>query len=238
MSISRASSISASRRAVCREGKAGLWLGEGGRNVFPERRLVLLDWEHVISSSFDDLRTKITVREHCVTRDDLVLDRDHSQNFQGGLVLVGLGIDPESSQDRFDVRGEAGEQVNARRVAVSAPPGSLAVDRGVRGVVFAKLGLNPPAHTRLEVNHVDPAKDPRVSRLREAPLGCKPEKLQKLPAPFLAELDDSLIAGHPRKRADNRQAEEHRKRMPLPLGTSRILKSLKEFPQRSLGFHA
>ena len=59
------------------------------------------------------------MREHRVARDDLVLDRQHPQEFQSGLVLVGLGIDPELGQNRFDVRSVGGHQVDAGRVQPS-----------------------------------------------------------------------------------------------------------------------
>ena len=127
-------------------GKAGLRLGKGGRDVFAECRLVLLHRQDVIASPFDHLRTKSAMREHRVARDDLVLDRQHRQEFQSGLVLVGLGIDPELGQNRFDVRGVGGHQVDAGRATVATPPGGLAVDGQVRGVVLPELRLNPPAN--------------------------------------------------------------------------------------------
>src|SRR5271157_3578103 len=86
---------------------------------------------------------------------------------QSGLVLVGLGIDPELGQNRFDVRGGDGHQVDAARAAVATPPRGLAVDGQVRGVVLPELRRNPPANTRLEVDDVDPAKDPRIGSLTE-----------------------------------------------------------------------
>src|SRR5208337_2546479 len=201
-------------------------------------RLVLLHRQDVIASPFDHLRTKIAMREHRVARDDLVLDRQHPQEFRSGLVLVGLGIDPELGQNRFDVRGGDGHQVDAGRAAVATPPGGLAVDGQVRGVVLPELRLNPPANTRLEVDDVDPAKDPRIGSLTETPLGGEPEKLQKPPAPLLAVLNDRLIAGHARKHAYDRQAEQCGERVPLTLGAARIVKALKKFHQRGAGVHA
>ena len=92
LSTSQARSISASARAVWRGGKTSLRLGEGGRDVGTECRLVFPHGKDVVASPLDHLRTHITVREHGVAGDDLALDREHSQQFQRGLVLVGLGI--------------------------------------------------------------------------------------------------------------------------------------------------
>src|SRR5271157_2647131 len=129
-------------------------------------------------------------------------------------------------------------QVDAGRAAVATPPGGLAVDGRVRGVVLPELRLNPPANARLEVDDVDPAKDPRIGSLTETPLGGGPEKLQKPPAPLLAVWNDRLAAGHARKHADDRQAEQCGERVPLTLGAARIVKALKKFHQRSAGVHA
>ena len=164
-------------------GKAGLRLGKGGRDVFAECRLVLLHRQDVIASPFDHLRTKSAMREHRVARDDLVLDRQHRQEFQSGLVLVGLGIDPELGQNRFDVRGVGGHQVDAGRATVATPPGGLAVDGQVRGVVLPELRLNPPANTRLEVDDVDPAKDPRIGIGVARPLARRKSLFSRPPRP-------------------------------------------------------
>src|SRR5947209_7733994 len=93
LSTSHARSTSAARRAAWRGGKAGHRRGEGGRDVPGGCRLVLLHRQDVITPPVDHRRTKIAVREHGVAGDDLALDREHPQQFQRGLVLVGLGID-------------------------------------------------------------------------------------------------------------------------------------------------
>ena len=101
----------------------------------------------------------------------LPFERQHPQEFQRGLVLVGLGVDPELGQDRLDVGGIGGHQVDPGRAAVAAAPGGLAVDGEVRGVVRPEPAADPSADPRLEVGDVDPAEDPRVGGLAEAPLG-------------------------------------------------------------------
>jgi len=49
LSFADARSISASRRAAWRRGKAGLWLGENSCDVRQQRRLVFLDRQNVVS---------------------------------------------------------------------------------------------------------------------------------------------------------------------------------------------
>src|SRR5205814_3352349 len=92
LSTSHARSISAWRRAVWRGGKAGLWLGEGGRDVLGERRLVLLHRQDVITASVDDGRAHIAVREHGIAGDHFALQGQDPQEFQRRFVLVGLGV--------------------------------------------------------------------------------------------------------------------------------------------------
>ena len=121
------------------------------------------------------------------------------------------------------------------RVAVAAAPGGLAVDGDVGGVARPEPPPDPPADPGLEVGDVDPAEDPRVGGLAEAPPGGEPEELEELPAPLLAVLDDRLVAGHAREHGDDGQAEQGRERVPLALGPARIMKALKEFHQGDVG---
>src|SRR5207302_9700343 len=121
---------------------------------------------------------------------------------------------------------------------VAAAPRGLAVDGDVRDVARPELPPEPAPDPRLEVGDVDAAEDPRVGGLTEAPPGGEPEVLEEVPAPLLAVLDDRFVTGHARQHGDDRQAEEGGKGVPAALSTARIMKALKEFHQRVLGFHA
>ncbi len=122
LSTSQACSTSTCCRAVWRGGKAGLGLGKDGRDVRPQRRLVRLDRPHVVASPAEHLRADVAVREHDVAGDDLALQGQHPQEFQCRFVFVGLGIHAELGQDRFDVRGRNGHQVDPGRVAIATAP--------------------------------------------------------------------------------------------------------------------
>src|SRR4051794_17093050 len=87
LSTSRARSTSASPRATWRGGKAGRGLGEGRRDVPGQRRLVLLDRQDVVAPALDHGRADVAMGEHSIAGDDLALEREHSQQLQGGLVL-------------------------------------------------------------------------------------------------------------------------------------------------------
>ena len=123
-------------------------------------------------------------------------------------------------------------------LAVAAAPGGLAVEAEVGGVARPEPPADPPADPLLEVGGVDPAEDPRVGGLAEAPLGGEAEELEELPAPLLAVLDDGLVAGHAGEHGDDGQAEQGRQGVALAPGGSRIVKALKQFHQGGVGFHA
>jgi hypothetical protein len=75
LSDSDARSISASRRADWRGGKAGLRLGKDSRDIRQQRRLVFLNRQNVVAPSFDDRGTNITVRKHRIASDNFALNR-------------------------------------------------------------------------------------------------------------------------------------------------------------------
>jgi hypothetical protein len=227
-----------SRHAAWRGGKAGLGRGESGRDVGPKCRLVLLDGQDVVPTPLKDFRADVAVREHGVAGDDLVLHRQHPQQFQRGLVFVGLGVHPQLGHDGSDVGGKGGDQVNPGRLAVTTAACGLAVEGEVRGVIRTEPPLNPLTDTRLEVRDVDAPKDPRVGGLAEAASSGESQESEELAAPLLAVIDDSLVAGHAREQGDDSQREQRGKGMALAPGTTWIMNAFKEFHQRRIGFHA
>jgi hypothetical protein len=200
--------------------------------------LVLVDGNDVIASSVGPLFTTIAVRDQGVARDDLALDREHSQQFQCRLVFVGLGIHPELTHDGSDVRGRGRDQVNRGSFTVATATGGRAVDREVGGVIRPQPSTDPPTNARLEVRDVDPSKDPRRGGLAEAAPPREAEELQELSSPLLAVIHDGLVAGHAREHGDDSQREQRWEGMPLALRWARIVNTFKEFHQRDVGFHA
>src|SRR6516162_473229 len=132
--VSEACSISDSRRATRRGGKAGFRLGKDGLDIGPQRRLIVLDWQDVVASFFNDLGTSIAMCEHRITCNDLALNRQHSQQFQRRLVFIRLGVDPELSHGGVDVGSIGGYQVGCGRVLIPTSPGSLTVNGKVKGL--------------------------------------------------------------------------------------------------------
>jgi hypothetical protein len=238
LSTSHARSILPSRHAAWRGGKAGLGHGESGRDVGPECRLVLLDGQDVVPTPLDDFGTDVAVREHGVAGDDLVLHRQHPQQFQRGLMFVGLSVHPQLGHDGSDIRGISGDQVNPRRLAVTTAPCGLAVEGEVRGVLRTEPPLNPLSEPRLEVRDVEAPEDPRVGSLAEAAPPGESQETEELPAPLLAVIAEGLVAGHAREQGDDSQRKQRGEGMALAPSTTRILNPFKEFHQRRMSVHA
>jgi hypothetical protein len=74
-----------------------------------------------------DLLGDVAVREHGVGGHHLALKRQHPQQTQGGLVLVGLGVHTHLRQHSGRGGDEGAQQVDAGNVAVLGAPEGLAV---------------------------------------------------------------------------------------------------------------
>ena len=118
-----------------------------------------------------------------------------------------------------------------RCLAVATAAGGLAVDRDLGDVIEVEGPLDPAGYPCLEIGDVDPAEDPRVGGLAEAPFGRESEMLEEVPAPLFAVLGDRLVTGHARQHGDYCQTEKGGEGVPAALSTARIMKALKEFHQ-------
>ncbi len=100
--------------------------------------------------------------------DDPALDGQDRQHLQRGLQLVGLGIDAELGDDRPDVGGVSGQEVDGRGLAVAAAAGGLAVEAEVGRVARAESAADPAGDERLEGGGIDAAEDAGVGGLAQA----------------------------------------------------------------------
>ncbi len=155
--------------------------------------MIVFDRQDVVASSFEDLGTNIAMREHRIARNDLALDRQHSQQFQRRLVFIRLGVDPELSHGGVDVGGIGGHQVGCGRILIPTSPGGLTIDGKMKSRTGREASLDPLADARLKVGDVDPSKNPRVGGLAEAATPGEPKEIEEFPASLLAVLSDRLV---------------------------------------------
>src|SRR5262245_50106603 len=106
----------------------GLLLGGApGRYVGSQRGLVVLDREDVVPTSRHDRRAAVPLAEEGVAREDVACHGQEAQQFQGSLVLVGLGISAELGQNGLGFATVGGDQGLAVHFAFSAAAGGLAI---------------------------------------------------------------------------------------------------------------
>jgi len=100
---------------------------EACRHVREQPGLVVLDEEEIIALLRDNRRAHVALAEHGIPDDNTALDRQDAQQFERGLVFIGLGIDFDLDQNRFDERGVGSDQMLAGHRAVAAATQGLAV---------------------------------------------------------------------------------------------------------------
>jgi hypothetical protein len=124
-----------------RDRSGGYCKGEPAFGVDYQGGLIVLRHEDVIAPGLDHLLNQISLTEHRIARHHFARQGYDPQQFQRGLVFVGLGIDADLGQHRLNSRRERGDQVLSGYLAVAAPAQGLAVDRDVveRGGLDAPL---------------------------------------------------------------------------------------------------
>jgi hypothetical protein len=98
-----------------------------GLDLGRQLRLVVLDDQQVIRAAGADGLGHIAVGEHGVAGHHLARKGQHTQEFQGGLVFVGLGVDAHLRQNGRGGRHIGTQQVDAGDVALLGGAGGLAV---------------------------------------------------------------------------------------------------------------
>ena len=68
----------------------------------------------------DDLPRQVALAEHRVAGDDPAVQGQALEQFQGGLMLVGLGVDPHLAQHAAGVLVHRRQQVDRRVVRAQA----------------------------------------------------------------------------------------------------------------------
>jgi hypothetical protein len=145
-------------------------------------------------------------------------------------VLVGLGLDPNLSEDRSHFRGKSTEQMDARSLAVGRACEGLAIEgEGLAWVLGAILA--PQAQGLLEGSDIELAEE-----FRERTLGGDldpPESQGKSQRGTVVptELGDGLQGLVSREDGDGGQGQDSLERMMMALGFARIRDRSQDFYQ-------
>ena len=223
---------------------------EPGGYVGGQTFLVVLDREEVVPTLADDLRADVLLAEHRVAGDDPALQRQHAEQLQGGLVLVGRGLDAQLGEHGPGGRGVGGQQVGARDLAVPAAAGGLAVDgQGEQlrrslaiaiafaiafaiaiaiafAIAFAfgggQSGLCPAGERGLEGADVDGSEGDAEGGGRGRLAAAEPEGVGQGEALVAAELGDGGVALGAAEHGEHGQRQDGRQGVALAAGPARV----------------
>lgn len=84
-------------------------VAEPGLDVDHRARLVVLSEQQVVAAPVDHLLGQVTLAGGGIAGDDLALQRQDAEQFEGGLVFVGPGIDSDLAQDGLGLGGVGGD---------------------------------------------------------------------------------------------------------------------------------
>jgi hypothetical protein len=158
--------------------------GEGLLEGVQERRLILLDRQHVVAAGRDDLRAHRPLRQQRVGGHDAPGERHPVQELAGGGEFLALAGGPQLRQDRLRPVRVRRHQVHPRHVLapVHVPAGAaqgLAVQR--QRIVGRDPGLRQPVlERRLKRRDVERAVHAMQRRHARPPPRGKAERLQQL----------------------------------------------------------
>jgi len=192
-------------------------------------RLVVLDEQQVIAAPVADLLGEVAVGEHGVAADDLPGHGQHAQQPQGGLVFVGLGIDPQLPQHGRAGRDEGRQQVGAGDVAVAAALERLAIEG--YGAAVALAALRPGAQGGLEGVEVDGAEDVGEGGLGGGLLAPEAQGVGEPGAVVAAELGNGLQGLGAGEDGDDSEGEDSGEGVASPAAFAGIGDSGEEFDE-------
>jgi len=189
--------------------------------MLQDGRLILLDRDDIVAPAVYDFFAEIPLAKHGVARDDLAAYRQDAQQFQGGFVFVGAGINPHLRDHCRDVRRVGRQQVHAGHLVAGAASQGLAVQGD--GVAQVRTALLEPLGQDLFIRaNVESAKDIGQGGLaRRWPVG-EAKDFRQLWSMIAGELGDGFQGLHARQQRDCRQVENRPQRMALALGLADI----------------
>jgi hypothetical protein len=204
-----------------------------GLDLSFQLRLVVLDEQQVIAAAITDPLGEVPVGEQRVATDHLPRQRQHPQQPQGGLVLVGLGLDAQLPQHGGAAGDEGCQQVDTRDVTGAAALERLAIDGD--GFRVGKASLDPGTEGRLEGVQIDGPEDRGEGGLGRRLLAAEAQSMGEAGAVVAAELGDGLQALHAGEHGDDGEGEDRGQRMDAAAGFAGIGDGGEESNERQAG---
>jgi hypothetical protein len=181
--------------------------------VLQYRRLILFDRDDIVAPAVDDFCAEIPLAKHGIAGDDLAAHRQNAQQFQGGFVFIGAGVNPHLRDHRRDVRRVGRQQVDAGHLVIGAAPQRLAVQGD--GVAQVGTALLEPLGQDLFVRaDVESAKDIGESCFARRRPMCEAEDFRQFRSMIAGELGDGFQGLHTRQQRDGCKVQNSRQGMP------------------------
>jgi hypothetical protein len=197
-------------------------VGQPGGYVRDQPGLVVLGEEEVVALAVDHLLAEIALAEHRVAGDDAALDRQDAQQLEGGLVIVGLGVHPDLSQDGLGVLAVGGDEVLPRDIAVPAAAGGLAVQVEDQLGVGGQAGGDPGGQGGLEGGDVEAAEEDGEGGLGGGLAAPEAQHVSQGEALVAAELGDGLVALGTGEQGEDGEGEDGGQRVAPSLAGARV----------------
>lgn len=204
-------------------------------DVSLQAQLIAFDREEVVPFTLDYLRTQVTLAEHGIAKDDMALDRQNAEQFESGLVFVGLGIHPYLPEDSPLLMGKSGHQVVARRVAIVAATQVLAVERDrLLGVARHRHGHargDPAGQGRLESDHIEGSEEIGKARGGGGLAATKAQRVRQGEAMIATELGNGRGSFATVEHGQHGEREHREKGMPPTMATAGVGQVRQRFQQ-------
>jgi hypothetical protein len=156
----------------------------------------------------DDRRTNIALAKQGVADEQVAPHRQDAQQLQGGLVLIGLGIDAQLGQHGLGLRPIGRNQVLSGHVAVAAAASGLAVQGDGHPRTLRQAGGDPAGQGVLEGLHIEHPEEDGESGLGGSLAAGEAQGVGQCEALVAAELSDGLVTFRPGEHGQNRQGED------------------------------
>lgn len=201
-----------------------------------ERRLVVLDGEQVIAPAPGGRGAHVLLAEHGIPGDHSSGQREYAQQFQCGLVFVGLAVDPDLSDHGGDVGRVGGEQMDPGDGPLAGATHGLAVEAQLVAEIGAP-GCDPASQRGFDGRDVESAQEVGECGLARRLGGPEPQGVCQRGAVVACELGDGFQRAHARECGDDHEVKNHGQRVPAPRRITRVGNRGQNLGQRRRGFH-
>lgn len=209
--------------------------GEASAKVGPQSRLVVFHGEDGIAAGLDHRFREIPLAEDRIADHDFSFQGQEAKESQGGLVLIGAGLDPNLREHGADRRGVGREQGLARNLAIAGTAKGLAVDRDLRDGLRVDPTGDPAGKDGFELVGVEASEGAGPGGNGGRLAASEAEGVGQGRTVLAAEAGDAGEAGASQKHGEHDEREEGREGVELSVSAPGIRKFGQRLDERDRG---